>query len=78
MHRGTLQSPLGVLVMAQAAKWHRDPNLTANVCTDPKLLDLAGAVASLPDLPLVAGSPGPRRGCNAPPSSHAPIFTGFE
>ncbi|MCP9874379.1 hypothetical protein [Synechococcus sp. Cruz CV-v-12] len=27
-------------------------SLTANVYTDPKLLDVAGAVASLPDLPL--------------------------
>ncbi len=37
---------------------HSDPSLTANVYTDPKLLDVAGAVASLPDLPLggVAGS----------------------
>ncbi len=33
---------------------HSDPSLTANVYTDPKLLDVAGAVASLPDLPLKA------------------------
>jgi hypothetical protein len=34
-----------------------DPSLTANLYTDPKLLDVAGgggAVASLPDLPLGA------------------------
>lgn len=31
---------------------HSDPSLTANVYTDPKLLHVAGAVASLPDLPL--------------------------
>ncbi len=31
---------------------HSDPSLTANVYTRPKLLDLAGAVASLPNLPL--------------------------
>lgn len=31
---------------------HGDPSLTASVYTDPKLLDAAGAVASLPDLPL--------------------------
>ena len=37
---------------AQAAMRHSDPSLTANVYTDPKLLDVAGAVASLPDLPL--------------------------
>mgnify|MGYP002790571039 FL=1 len=39
---------------AQAAMRHSDPSLTANVYTDPKLLDVAGAVASLPDLPLGA------------------------
>lgn len=31
---------------------HRDPSLAANVPTDPKLLDMAGAKASLPALPL--------------------------
>jgi len=31
---------------------HSDPSLTANVYTDPQLLDVARAVASLPDLPL--------------------------
>jgi hypothetical protein len=31
---------------------HSDPSLTAKVYTDPKLIDVAGAVASLPDLPL--------------------------
>jgi hypothetical protein len=36
---------------------HSDPSLTANVYTDPKLLDVAGAVASLPDLPLGAVCP---------------------
>lgn len=37
---------------------HSDPSLTANVYTDPKLLDVAGAVASLPDLPLaIVGRP---------------------
>ena len=30
----------------------RESIVTANVYTDPKLLDVAGAVASLPDLPL--------------------------
>lgn len=33
---------------------HSDPSLTANINTDPKLLDVAGAVASLLDLPLAA------------------------
>ena len=44
----------GPLRTAQAAMRHSDPSLTANVYTDPKLLDVAGAVASLPDLPLAA------------------------
>lgn len=39
---------------AQAAMRHSDPRLTANVYIDPKLLDVAGAVAILPDLPLGA------------------------
>ena len=29
---------------------HSDPSLTANVYTDPKLLDVAGALESLPGL----------------------------
>jgi integrase len=37
---------------AQAAMRHSDPKLTANVYTDPELLDIAGAVSSLPALPL--------------------------
>ncbi len=40
---------------AQAAMRHSDPKLTANVYTDPALLDVAGAVASLPSLPTVRG-----------------------
>jgi hypothetical protein len=45
--------PTGVpLRTAQDAMRRSDPSLTANVYTDPKLLDVAGAVASLPDLPL--------------------------
>lgn len=50
---GTHLSKAGVpLRTAKAAMRHSDPSLTANVYTDPKLLDVAGAVASLPDLPL--------------------------
>ncbi|HRQ74691.1 MAG TPA: site-specific integrase [Phycisphaerales bacterium] len=50
---GTHLSKAGVpLRTAQAAMRHSDPSLTANVYTDPKLLDVAAAVASLPDLPL--------------------------
>ncbi|MBX3365544.1 MAG: hypothetical protein KF866_12370 [Phycisphaeraceae bacterium] len=34
-----------------------EQSLTANVYTDPKLMDVAGAVASLQDLPLGAVCP---------------------
>jgi len=37
---------------AQAAMRHSDPSLTARVYTDPKLLDVAGAIEALPSLPL--------------------------
>lgn len=64
---------------------HSDPSLTANVYTDPKLLDVAGAVASLPDLPLgEVGRPAGGGGAwlKEPPSSHPlavplHIFTKF-
>ncbi len=50
---GTLLSKGGVsLRTAQAAMRHADPSLTANVYTDPKLLDVAGALEALPSLPL--------------------------
>jgi integrase len=53
---GTLLSRGGVpLRTAQAAMRHSDPSLTANVYTDPKLLDVAGALDALPKLPLDAG-----------------------
>ena len=49
----TLLSRGGVpLRTAQAAMRHSDPSLTANVYTDPQLLDVAGALDSLPALPL--------------------------
>ncbi len=48
---GTHLSRAGVpLRTAQAAMRHSDPSLTANVYTDPKLLDIAGALESLPTL----------------------------
>ena len=54
---GTHLSKGGVpLRTAQAAMRHSDPRLTANVYTDPKLLDIAGAVDALPSLPLPSGS----------------------
>ncbi len=37
---------------AQAAMRHGDPSLTANTYTDPVLLDVAGAMDALPNLPL--------------------------
>jgi hypothetical protein len=50
---GTLLSKGGVpLRTAQAAMRHSDPSLTANVYTDPRLLDVAGAMDALPSLPL--------------------------
>jgi integrase len=50
---GTLLSKGGVpLRTAQAAMRHSDPRLTANVYTDPRLLDVAGALDTLPALPL--------------------------
>jgi Phage integrase family len=53
---GTLLSKGGVsLRTAQAAMRHSDPSLTANVYTDPKLLDVHGALDALPNLPLDAG-----------------------
>jgi hypothetical protein len=53
---GTLLSKGGVLPRtAQAAMRHSTINLTMNTYTDPKLLDVAGAVEALPALPLGAG-----------------------
>jgi integrase len=50
---GTHLSKGGVpLRTAQAAMRHSDPSLTANVYTDPQLLDVAGALEALPALPL--------------------------
>lgn len=48
---GTHLCAAGVpLRTAQAVMRHSDPSLTANVYTDPKLLDVAGALESLPSL----------------------------
>jgi integrase len=53
---GTLLSKGGVpLRTAQAAMRHSDPSLTANVYTDPKLLDVSGALDALPSLSLDRG-----------------------
>jgi integrase len=53
---GTLLSKGGVAPRtAQAAMRHSDIRLTMGVYTDPKLLDVRGALDSLPMLPLDAG-----------------------
>jgi hypothetical protein len=53
---GTLLSKGGVTPRtAQAAMRHSTIDLTMNCYTDPKLLDVAGALDSLPALPLAAG-----------------------
>jgi len=53
---GTHLSRVGVEPRtAQAAMRHSRIDLTMNVYTDPRLLDVAGAVERLPDLPLDAG-----------------------
>ena len=50
---GTHLSAAGVFPRtAQAAMRHSKLDLTMNVYTDPRLLDVAGAVELLPDLPL--------------------------
>jgi integrase len=50
---GTLLSRAGVAPRtAQAAMRHSTIDLTMNTYTDPRLLDVAGAVESLPSLPL--------------------------
>jgi len=46
--------------VAQAAMRHSTIDLTMNVYTDPQLLDVAGALDRLPDLPLVSNSRGAR------------------
>jgi integrase len=65
---GTLLSKGGVpLRTAQAAMRHSDPSLTANVYTDPKLLDVQGALGALPSLPLGAGQGSTGIGPAGPP-----------
>jgi integrase len=53
---GTLLGKGGAPVRAaQEAMRHSDPKLTATVYTDPKLLDVLGALEVLPTLPLSGG-----------------------
>lgn len=63
---GTLLSRGGVsLRTAQAAMRHSDPSLTANVYTDPRLLDVSGALDALPKLPLDPTRPSTRQRARA-------------
>jgi len=71
---GTLLSKAGVFPRtAQAAMRHSDIGLTMGVYTDPKLLDVAGAVELLPTLPL-ASAPGRDRLAATGTSSLAPTL----
>ncbi|MGL5094393.1 MAG: hypothetical protein ACRDD1_02320 [Planctomycetia bacterium] len=59
---GSLLSAGGVAPRtAQAAMRHSSIDLTMNVYTDPRVLDVAGALEALPSLPLGAGPNGPQR-----------------
>ena len=79
---GTLLSKGGVKPRtAQAAMRHSDINLTMNTYTDPKLLDVAGAMEALPSLPLTTGKQRDRIAVKATgtddlrPSQFTPKFT---
>jgi integrase len=65
---GTMLSKGGVAPRtAQAAMRHSDIKLTMNVYTDPKLLDVHGALDALPSLPMEAG-----RTANGDPAKATP------
>src|SRR6476659_8520498 len=60
---GTLLSRTGTAPRtAQAAMRHSDIKLTMGVYTDPRLLDVRGAVEKLPALPLPGGQNGTTQG----------------
>ena len=64
---GTHLCAAGVpLRTAQAAMRHSKPELTANIYTDPKLLDVAGAIDALPALAL---PPKDARSVGVPPAN---------
>jgi integrase len=63
---GTLLSKAGVAPRtAQAAMRHSRIDLTMNVYTDPRLLDVAGAMETLPSLPLGGGDESAPNAVNA-------------
>jgi integrase len=73
---GTLLSRGGVpLRTAQAAMRHSDPSLTANVYTDPKLLDVCGALDALPSLSLNTPPPPARERARATGTEAATPFS---
>jgi len=74
---GTLLSAAGVAPRtAQAAMRHSTIDLTMNVYTDPKLLDVAGAMDSLPALSLTA-TPESARATGTNDSTASPFAPGF-
>ena len=71
---GTLLSKGGVSPRtAQAAMRHSTINLTMNTYTDPRLLDVHGALDSLPDLPLDGGGKECQRATGTAGASAAPV-----
>ena len=56
---------------AQAAMRHSSIDLTMNVYTDPQLLDVAGALERLPELPLAAALPAGRSRLRPTGTDHA-------
>jgi integrase len=71
---GTLLSRGGVAPRtAQAAMRHSDIDLTMNVYTDPRLLDVHGALDALPTLPLAEGPETGRESLRATGTADGPL-----
>ena len=71
---GTLLSKGGVAPRtAQAAMRHSTINLTMNTYTDPKLLDVHGALDVLPNLPLDGGTQSERNAVSATGTDDLPF-----
>ena len=71
---GTLLSKGGVAPRtAQAAMRHSKIDLTMNVYTDPKLLDVHGALDALPALPLDGGTQAERNAVSATGTDDLPL-----